>query len=65
MKPSAGSIAVYDVAVTETCAGVVRDLAGVATLRAAAGAVPASLRVIFTAESGATGGLLALDKQAI
>lgn len=63
LKPSAGGIAVFDVAVKENCAGTTRDLAGVATLRAASGSTPASLRVIYTADAGATGGLLALDKQ--
>jgi hypothetical protein len=63
LKPNAAAIAVYDVAVSEDCNGTVRALAGISTFRAAAGIVPASLRVIFTADAGATGGLLALDKQ--
>lgn len=58
------SIAVFNVNVTETCQTTARVLSGIATFKAAAGATPASLRAIFTANTTpTTGGLLSLDKQ--
>lgn len=61
VKPSAGGIAVYDVDVTEICAGppaTNRTLAGIATLTSA----KTSLRAMYTANSDASGGLLAFNK---
>jgi hypothetical protein len=58
LKPDAGT-AVYDMAVAENCAGTVRNLAGIATLVAN----KSSLRVVFTADAGASGGLFALARQ--
>lgn len=61
VKPSAGGIAVYDVAAAEACGGppaTTRNLAGIATLNAA----KTSLRVMYTAEAGASAGVLAFSK---
>jgi hypothetical protein len=58
VKPSTGT-AVYDVNVTEDCAGTVRAMNGIATLVAN----KTSLRVVFTAEAGASAGLFSLNKQ--
>ena len=56
--PAAGT-AVYNVNVSEDCQGTVKTLAGIATLAANRTA----LRVVFTADAGASAGLFSLTKQ--
>jgi hypothetical protein len=58
VRPSTGT-AVFDVSVAEDCAGVARNLSGIATLSTD----KATLRFIFTANAGATGGLVTLARQ--
>lgn len=58
VTPVAGT-AVYNVAVSEDCQGTAQALAGIATLAAA----KTSLRVVFTANAGAQGGLISFAKQ--
>ncbi|WP_332759342.1 MULTISPECIES: hypothetical protein [Bacteria] len=58
VKPSAGSIAVFDVTAAEVCAGVTRNLAGIATLNGA----KTSLRVMYTADSDARANIAAFNK---
>ncbi|MEJ8838670.1 hypothetical protein [Ramlibacter sp. AN1133] len=63
LKPSAGT-AVYDLVVAEDCAGTVRNMTGIATLSSTSASTSKnSLRVVFTADANATGGLFALTKQ--
>ena len=57
LTPNAG-IAVYKVAVSEDCAGTVKTVAGIATLAAA----KTSLRVVYTANAEASGGLISFTK---
>lgn len=58
VTPATG-VAVYNVAVSEDCAGTVKAMAGVATVAATA----PQLRVVFTADAGAQGGLISFTKQ--
>jgi hypothetical protein len=64
LTPSPGT-AVYDLSVAENCAGIVRNLAGIATLASTSTSTTGAntLRVVFTADAGATGGLFALTRQ--
>ena len=58
VTPNAG-IAVYNVTVAEDCAGTVKNMSGIATLASN----KTSLRVVFTADSEASGGLISFAKQ--
>ncbi|HET8747569.1 MAG TPA: hypothetical protein VFM98_18365, partial [Ramlibacter sp.] len=58
LRPATGT-AVYDVSVTETCPTSQRVLSGIATLPAPKNV----LRVVFTSNANAQGGLLVLAKQ--
>jgi hypothetical protein len=63
LRPSTGT-AVYDVAVAENCAGTVRNMSGIATLRSTSSTTSKNaLNVVFTADAGASGGLFSLVKQ--
>ncbi len=58
ITPNASPVAVLDAAITESCAGTLKTLSGIATLNAA----KTGLSVAYTTAAGAQGGVLVLQK---